>query len=55
MEDGTAIPCLSTFGLTKKNELGFENDTELAYAVSAPWAAGIGTVSSTNPFTETAN
>jgi hypothetical protein len=45
MEGGTAIPCTATYGLTKQKELGF-NDVELAYDLSAPWAAGIGTVSS---------
>jgi hypothetical protein len=43
---GIAIPCTATYGLTKQEELGF-NDVELAYALSAPWAAGIGTVSLT--------
>lgn len=43
MANGTAIPCTSTYGLTKQNELGV-NDLELAYALSAAWAAGIGTV-----------
>lgn len=43
MEQGTAIPCTATYGLTKQKELGF-NDVELAYALSAPWAAGTGTV-----------
>lgn len=43
MEDGTAVPCTSTYGLTKQKELDMEDDVELAYALSAPWAAGIGT------------
>lgn len=43
MESGTAVPCTATYGITKQKELGF-NDVELAYALSAPWAAGIGTV-----------
>lgn len=47
MENGTAIPCTATYGFTKQKELGF-NDIELAYALSAPWAAGIGTVSATS-------
>ena len=47
MENGTAVSCTATYGLTKQEELGF-NDIELAYALSAPWAAGIGTVSSTS-------
>jgi hypothetical protein len=47
MERGTAVPCTATYGLTKQKELGF-NDVELAYALSAPWAAGIGTVSLTS-------
>ena len=47
MEMGTAVSCTATYGLTKKEELGF-NDIELAYTLSAPWAAGIGTVSSTS-------
>ncbi|MCJ1314353.1 hypothetical protein MMC25_008035 [Agyrium rufum] len=42
MEEGTAIPCSATYGLAKQTELEFE-DIELAYALSAPWAAGIGT------------
>ncbi|KAF1943600.1 cytochrome P450 [Clathrospora elynae] len=40
--NGTAIPCTATYGLAKQEELGF-SDIELAYALSAPWAAGIGT------------
>ena len=51
MEQGTAVPCTSTYGLTKQKELGF-NDIELAYALSAPWAAGIGTVRLTYIFSE---
>jgi hypothetical protein len=47
MEKGTAIPCTATYGLTKQKELGY-SDVELAYALSAPWAAGIGTVCSTS-------
>ena len=47
VERGTAVPCTATYGLTKQKELGF-NDVELAYALSAPWAAGIGTVSLTS-------
>ncbi|TEY60793.1 hypothetical protein BOTCAL_0176g00110 [Botryotinia calthae] len=43
MEDGTAVPCTSTYGLTKQKELDMNDDIELAYALSAPWAAGIGT------------
>lgn len=50
MEDGTAVPCTSTYGLTKQKELDMHDDVELAYALSAPWAAGIGTVSSTRSF-----
>lgn len=50
MANGTALPCTSTYGLTKQNELGF-NDLELAYALSAAWAAGIGTVSRFNSLT----
>jgi hypothetical protein len=46
IENGTAIPCTATYGLSKQKELGF-NDVELAYGLSAPWAAGIGTVSLT--------
>jgi len=42
IENGTAIPCTATYGLSKQKELGF-NDVELAYGLSAPWAAGIGT------------
>ncbi|KAF9257466.1 cytochrome P450 [Marasmius fiardii PR-910] len=42
MEKGTAIPCTTTYGLRKQKELGF-NDIELAYALSTPSAAGIGT------------
>ena len=44
IENGTAVSCTATYGLSKQEELGF-NDIELAYALSAPWAAGIGTVS----------
>lgn len=44
MEEGTAIACTATYGFAKQKELGFD-DIELAYALSAPWAAGIGTVS----------
>ena len=47
----TAVPCTATYGFTKQKELGF-NDIELAYALSAPWAAGIGTVSSIVDFWE---
>ncbi|TGO85282.1 hypothetical protein BPOR_0412g00020 [Botrytis porri] len=43
MQDGTAVPCTSTYGLTKQKELDMNDDVELAYALSAPWAAGIGT------------
>ncbi|TGO15160.1 hypothetical protein BTUL_0043g00130 [Botrytis tulipae] len=43
MRDGTAVPCTSTYGLTKQKELDMNDDVELAYALSAPWAAGIGT------------
>jgi len=42
IQDGVAHPCTATYGLEKQKELGF-NDIELAYALSAPWAAGIGT------------
>ncbi|KAF7941471.1 hypothetical protein EAE99_001108 [Botrytis elliptica] len=43
MQDGTAVPCTSTYGITKQKELDMNDDVELAYALSAPWAAGIGT------------
>ncbi|KAF7904135.1 hypothetical protein EAF00_001469 [Botryotinia globosa] len=49
MQDGTAVPCTSTYGLTKQKELGMNDDVELAYALSAPWAAGIGTQSKAKP------
>jgi len=52
MQDGTAIPCVATYGLTKQKELGFD-DIELAYALSAAWAAGIGTVSPASLFVVT--
>ncbi|KAF9073503.1 cytochrome P450 [Rhodocollybia butyracea] len=42
MQDGVVQPCTTTYGIAKQKELGF-NDIELAYALSAPWAAGIGT------------
>ncbi|KAF9077359.1 cytochrome P450 [Rhodocollybia butyracea] len=42
MQDGVVQPCTTTYGIAKQEELGF-NDIELAYALSAPWAAGIGT------------
>jgi cytochrome P450 len=40
--NGTAVPCTATYGLSTQEELGM-NDIELAYALSAPWAAGIET------------
>lgn len=45
MQKGTAIPCTASYGLSKQKEMGF-TDIELAYALSSPWAAGIGTVRS---------
>ncbi|KAF9063805.1 cytochrome P450, partial [Rhodocollybia butyracea] len=45
MQDGAVPPCTTTYGIAKQKELGF-SDIQLAYALSTPWAAGIGTVSS---------
>ena len=44
MEEGTQIPCTTQWALERQKELGFD-DLELSYALSSPWAAGIGTVS----------
>ncbi|KAF9043639.1 cytochrome P450 [Hymenopellis radicata] len=46
MQDGTAHPCMATYGLEKQQEFGL-NDLEAAYTLSAPWAAGVGTTAST--------
>ena len=52
IENGITHPSTAAFGFAKQKELGF-NDIELAYALSAPWAAGIGTVSSASVFQTT--
>lgn len=44
MEEGTQIPCTTQWALERQKELNFD-DLELSYALSSPWAAGIGTVS----------
>lgn len=44
MEEGTQVPCTTQWALERQKELGFD-DLELSYALSSPWAAGIGTVS----------
>ncbi|KAI1456408.1 cytochrome P450 [Annulohypoxylon moriforme] len=44
MEEGTQIPCTTQWALERQKDLGFD-DLELSYALSSPWAAGIGTVS----------
>ncbi|CAG8960300.1 hypothetical protein HYFRA_00012374 [Hymenoscyphus fraxineus] len=43
IEEGTQVPCTTQWALERQKELGF-NDLELSYALSSPWAAGIGTV-----------
>lgn len=43
MEQGTARPSTATKALEKQKSFGL-NDVETAYALSAPWAAGVGTV-----------
>ncbi len=45
MEDGTAQPSMATFGLEKQAEFGL-SDLEMAYTLSGPWDAGVGTVRS---------
>ncbi|KAM5541056.1 hypothetical protein V8D89_005367 [Ganoderma adspersum] len=42
MEDGTAQPSMATFGLEKQAEFGI-SDLEMAYTLSGPWDAGVGT------------
>ncbi|KAJ7082888.1 cytochrome P450 [Mycena belliarum] len=41
MEDGTAQPSMAAYSLSKQHEFGL-SDVETAYALSAPWAAGVG-------------
>ena len=43
MADGTAQPSMATFGLEKQAEFGL-SDLEMAYTLSGPWDAGVGTV-----------
>ncbi|EAT86895.2 hypothetical protein SNOG_05831 [Parastagonospora nodorum SN15] len=43
MQEGTQVPCTTQWALERQRELGFD-DLELSYALSSPWAAGIGTV-----------
>ncbi len=43
MKYGNAKPCMATYGLARQEEFGL-NDLEAAYTLSAPWAAGVGTV-----------
>lgn len=44
IEQGTAQPSMATYAVAKQEELSL-SDVETAYALSAPWAAGVGTVS----------
>ena len=48
MADGTAQPSMATFGLEKQAEFGL-SDLEMAYTLSGPWDAGVGTVRTTPP------
>lgn len=49
MATGKAMPCVATRALEKRVNWGM-NDVEIAYALSAPWQAGVTTVSVfTNP------
>ena len=43
MADGTAQPSMATIGLEKQEEFGI-SDLEMAYTLSGPWDAGVGTV-----------
>jgi hypothetical protein len=43
LAENTAQPSMAAHSLSKQVEFGL-NDVETAYALSAPWAAGVGTV-----------
>ncbi len=43
MQNGTAHPSMASHGLEKQEEFGL-SDEETAFTLSAPWAAGPGTV-----------